>query len=171
MAFINTYLGVGLARITGRVEVVVNGERLLNRSGATAIGISDTPGYPGVFRRTVVGIGQRPDGRAYWGPTGMVEEMVPARVEVTVTDRDDRNLTKLCGIKGDGTVVFRRDASGGLLGSITGAVENALGMRPKQYILNNVTCMNPASVVAGEGDVVLAFEACEGGGWTEEPAS
>jgi len=87
-----------MARITGRVEVLVNGEPLLNKSGAVASGISSSG-----FERTEV-LGDT-------GLHGFMEAPIVAQVEVTVTDRDDINLIDILSLD-SATVVFRAARSG-----------------------------------------------------------
>jgi Na+-transporting NADH:ubiquinone oxidoreductase subunit NqrA len=125
-----------MGRITGRVEVIVNGTPLLNKEGATAegIGISGEPN----FELEPVG--------GDTGLHGFKETYVPARLEVTVTDRDDVSLSDLARIKGNGTVIFRA-AGGG-----------------KVYTLNGATCMRNFTVTAGEGETTVVFV---GPYWTE----
>ena len=116
-------------RITGRVEVLVNGQTTLNKSGAVANGIGKS-GEPSFERKQVMGQN---------GAHGFVEEPVEASIEVTVTDRDDINLDDFARIEGDGTCIFRA-ANGG-----------------KVYTLNNVTCTMNFKITAGEGETSLKF--------------
>lgn len=118
-----------MAKITGRVEIVVNGNLLLNKAGAVASGIGIS-GEIAVQRNPVLGDS---------GLHGSVEENIVAQVEVTVTDRDDISLSALAAINGDGTIIFRA-AGGG-----------------KVYIMNNATSQGNFSVTAGEGEVALVF--------------
>lgn len=118
-----------MAKITGRVEVLVNGQILLSKEGAVAsgIGISGEPN----FEKEIIG-----------GPGGMhgvKETFIPAMCEVTVTDRDDVSLDKLARVNGDGTVVFRTAGSG------------------KVYTMHDATCLGNISVTAGEGETKLRF--------------
>jgi len=118
-----------MAKITGRVEVLVNGSLLLNKSGAKASGI----GLSGemAFERDAV-IGDT-------GLHGFIEKPVPATLEVTITDRDDVSLDSLARINGDGTIIFRA-AGGG-----------------KVYTMDGATCTNNFSITGGEGETTLKF--------------
>lgn len=118
-----------MAKITGRVEVLVNGELLLNKAGAVAsgIGISGQPN----FERTPV-----------FGDTGFhgsTENPIPAQLEVTITDRDDILLNDLAAVNGDGTVIFRA-AGGG-----------------KVYTMQQATCQMNMSLTGGEGETTIVF--------------
>ncbi len=116
-------------RVSGRIEVVVNGQTTLNKTGAIANGIGKS-GEPSFERKQVMGQN---------GPHGFVDEPVEASCEVTVTDRDDINLDDFARIEGDGTVIFRTALGG------------------KVYTLNNVTCTMNFKITAGEGDTPLKF--------------
>jgi hypothetical protein len=125
-----------MAKLTGRVQIFVNGNLMLNKEGATAagIGISGEPPY---------------EREAIMGDTGLhghVERPRTARLEVTITDRDDISLSELNQINGDGTVVFK-GARGG-----------------KVYTMQNATCLSNLSVIAGDGETAVVFE---GPMWTE----
>jgi hypothetical protein len=89
-------------KITGLVDVLVNGEKLLNKAGATATGIGKS-GEPSVERKPVMGDG---------GIHGFVEEIVAARCEVTISDREDVLLDTLARVENDGTVIFRAKNGG-----------------------------------------------------------
>lgn len=119
-----------MAKITGRVEVILNGNLLLNKSGATASGL----GISGeqAFERTAV-LGDT-------GLHGHTETPVVARCEVTVTDRDDIRLDDFARVLGNGTIVFRA-ARGG-----------------KVYTMEGATCTNNFTLTAGEGETTIAFE-------------
>jgi len=117
-------------RITGRIEVLVNGVPLLNKAGATATGIGIS-GKPNFSLKAVVGDS---------GLHGYIEEPVMARCEVTVTDRDDVDLSSLAEIRENGTVVFR-SAGGG-----------------KVYTMDGATCLRNFSLTGGEGEVPIIFE-------------
>lgn len=125
-----------MAKITGRVEVLVNGDLLLNKSGAKAVGVGIS-GQPNFGLKAVQGD---------TGPHGYVEEPVPARCEVTVTDRDDISLSDLASIMGNGTVILRA-AGGG-----------------KVYTMEGATCLRNFTVTGGEGETEIIFE---GSYWTE----
>ena len=91
-----------VGRITGTVEVLVNGQLLLNKSGATAsgIGLSDEPSYE---LKEVLGDG---------GLHGFVEEPVVSMIEVTISDRSDISLAELAAIRESGTVIYRSRGKG-----------------------------------------------------------
>lgn len=125
-----------MARITGRVEVLVNGELLLNKSGAVASGIG-VSGEQSMELKEVMGDS---------GIHGFVEEPVPAKLEVTVSDRDDISIDQLARIRENGTVIFR-SAGGG-----------------KVYTMNNATQTRNISITGGEGEAPLTFI---GAYWTE----
>ena len=116
-------------KITGRVEVLVDGKVLLNKSGAVANGIGES-GKPAMERKPVLGDG---------GIHGFVEEPVPAELEVTVTDREDVMLDDFAKVNESGTVIFRAHGGG------------------KAYVMENATCTNNFSLTAGEGEVRLKF--------------
>lgn len=118
-----------MAKVTGRVEVLVNGDLLLNKAGAkaTGIGISGEQAYE---RKPVMGD---------TGYHGSVEEPIMAQLEVTITDRDDVNLNDLAGVNENGTVIFR-SAGGG-----------------KVYTMEGATCANNMELTAGEGETTVRF--------------
>ncbi len=118
-----------MAKITGRVEVVVNGQLLLNKSGAVASGIG-LSGEASYELKEVLGD---------TGLHGFTEEPVPSILEVSVTDRDDISLDSFARIRGNGTCIFR-SAGGG-----------------KSYTLNNATCTRNFVITAGEGETPLKF--------------
>jgi len=126
-------------KITGRAEILVNGVKLLNKSGAVAMNIGPGDGNAAVKRTMVVGDS---------GVHGYSEEIAPARLEVTITDRDDKFIADLYALDGDGVVIFR---------TINGG---------KVYTMTGVACMEPGNVTAGEGEVPLVFESITGG-WIE----
>jgi len=119
-----------MARITGRVEVLVNNEVLLNKAGAVASGIG-VSGQPNFELESIQGDG---------GHHGYIEKPIMARCEVTVTDRDDVMLTDFAAIRENGTVIFR-SANGG-----------------KVYTMEGATCLRNFQLTAGEGEVPLIFE-------------
>ena len=114
-----------MPKITGRVELVLNGEVLLNKSGATAEGIG-VSGKPAVLSKEVLGD---------TGLHGVVEEPVVAKCTVKLTDRDDIPLSRIAEVNGDGTLIFR-SAGGG-----------------KVYTMNGVYCLSNFKVTGGEGEV------------------
>jgi len=119
-----------MGKITGRIEVLVNGNLLLNKAGAVAsgIGISGEPNYE---LEAIMGD---------TGPHGYTQKPITARCEVTVTDRDDIMLSDLARVYGDGTVIFR-SAGGG-----------------KSYVMEGATCLRNFSVTGGEGETPMVFE-------------
>ena len=129
-----------MSRITGRIEVLVNGNLLLNKAGAVANGIGIS-GKPNFELEAVMGD---------TGPHGYIEKPVPARCEVTVTDRDDIMLSDFAEIRENGTIIFR-SAGGG-----------------KVYTMEGATCLRNFSVTGGEGETPLVFE---GPFWTEEASA
>jgi len=116
-------------KITGRVEVLVNGKLMLTKSGATATGIG-VSGKPAMERVPVLGID---------GLHGAVENPIEAAVELTITDRDDISLSDLAAINGDGTVIFRTRGGG------------------KVYTMEGAYCTMNIGVAAGEGETGLKF--------------
>lgn len=118
-----------MARITGRIQCIVNGELLLNKPGAVASGMGIS-GEPNFELKSV---------RGDTGLHGFAEEPVDAMLEVTITDRDDVSLDKLARIRGNGTVIFRA-AGGG-----------------KTYTMPAATCTRNFSVTGGEGETPLKF--------------
>ena len=118
-----------VGRITGTVEVLVNGNLLLNKSGAVATGVG-LSGEPNFELKEVVGD---------TGLHGFVEEPVMAVLEVTVSDRDDIKLSDFAAIREDGTIIFRSRGKG------------------KAYTMANATCTRNFGITAGEGEVPLKF--------------
>ncbi len=119
-----------MPRITGRVEVLVNGEVLLNKAGAVASGIG-LSGRPNFELEAIMGDS---------GHHGYIEKPILARCEVTITDRDDVLLDTFASIRENGTIHFRA-AGGG-----------------KVYIMDGATCLRNITVTAGEGETPLIFE-------------
>lgn len=118
-----------MARITGRVEVVVDSKVLLNKAGAIARGIG-VSGKPNVERRAIVGD---------TGLHGFVEDPVLAECEVKVSDRSDIMLSDFALINGNGTVIFRAVPDG------------------KEYIMREATCTGNFELTAGDGETTLRF--------------
>ena len=118
-----------MAKITGRIEVLANGNPLLNKAGATASGLG-LSGQPNFERTEVMGDS---------GIHGFTETPVIAMCEVTVTDRDDVSLNDLAAINGDGTIIFR-SAGGG-----------------KVYTMEGATCKMNFTLTGGEGEVPISF--------------
>jgi len=119
-----------MAKITGRVEIVANGELLLNKPGAVASGIGIS-GEPAMERAAVIGD---------TGVHGFTQNPVIAQCEVPITDRDDISLSNLAAINGDGTIIFRA-AGGG-----------------KVYTMFNATCLGNFTLTAGEGETSIVFQ-------------
>lgn len=117
-------------KITGRVEVLVNGQSLLNKVGAKIGGIGVNGQLP-VKRTAVTGDS---------GVHGYVEEVIIPYCEVKLTDRSDILISQLTGIKETGTIIFRA-AGGG-----------------KVYTMNEATCTGETTVTSGEGEVEIRFE-------------
>lgn len=116
-------------KVTGRIEVLVNGQLMLNKPGAVASGIGSSGKFP-VEKEPILGD---------TGLHGFSEKPVPAQVEVKISDRDDILLTDFMEVSGDGTVIFRA-AGGG-----------------KAYTLRDATCLGNFSVTGGEGEVSVKF--------------
>jgi hypothetical protein len=127
-----------MSKITGRIEVLVNGNLLLNKAGAVASGIGIS-GEPNFELEAVMGD---------TGPHGYIEKPIAARCEVTVTDRDDIILSDFARIMGDGTVIFR-----------------AAGGSGKSYVMEGAICLRNFSITGGEGETPMVFE---GPFWTEQ---
>lgn len=119
-----------MSKITGRIEVLLNGVLLLNKAGATAEGIG-LSGRPNFELEAVSGDS---------GVHGYVEKPITAKCNVNVTDRDDISLNDIAAINGDGTVIFRT-ANGG-----------------KVYTMHNATCLRNFTLTGGEGETALRFE-------------
>ena len=119
-----------MAKITGRVEVLVDGELLLNKPGAIARGVGIS-GEAAFEREAVMGD---------TGLHGFTENPIVAECEVTITDRDDILLDRLAKVNGTGTVVFRA-AGGG-----------------KVYTMHEATCLNGMEITAGQGEVKVKFQ-------------
>ena len=118
-----------MARITGRVEVLVNGELLFNKAGAVAEGVG-LSGMQNFELEPIMGD---------TGIHGFKETPIIASVSVTITDRDDISLNDLAAIREDGTVTFRSSGSG------------------KSYVMNEATCTRNISITAGEGETPIKF--------------
>lgn len=118
-----------MARITGRVECIVNGEILLNKAGATAEGIG-VSGVQNFELEAVIGD---------TGVHGFKETPIMAACSVTITDRDDISLSDLASIRENGTVTFRSAGSG------------------KSYVMNEATCTRNFTITGGEGETPIKF--------------
>ena len=126
-----------MPRITGRIDLLINGQLMLSKTGATTINGVGLSGQ-GNYELNEV-IGDR-------GIHGFVENPVPATCEMTLTDRDDISLDTLARIRENGTVIVRA-ANGG-----------------KVYTMNNATAKRNFSVTSGEGDTAVTFI---GNNWVE----
>jgi hypothetical protein len=124
-----------MAKLTGVVEIIVNAQPILNKEGATASGLGIS-GQASFEREAVMGD---------TGLHGFVERGIPARCEMTLSDRDDQLLDTLARINGDGTLIFRAYRGG------------------KVYTMRNATCLANFSVASGEVTNVVF----EGPMWTE----
>lgn len=118
-----------MATVTGRVQVLINGVMLLNKAGAVASGIG-VSGQPPLKSEPIIGD---------TGIHGTKDTIIPAKLAVTVTDRDDVKLSDIAAMKQNGTIIFR-SARGG-----------------KVYTMNAATCAGDISVTGGEGDTKLEF--------------
>ncbi len=120
-----------MPRITGRIEVLLNGDLLLNKAGAVASGIGIS-GKPNFELAAVIGDS---------GNHGYTETPIQARCEVTITDRDDISLSDIASVRENGTVIFRA-AGGG-----------------KVYTMEGATCLRNLAITGGEGETPVIFEA------------
>ena len=120
-----------MARITGRVEVLLDGLPLLNKAGAVASGVGIS-GEPSFELKEILGD---------TGLHGFTEEPVVAMLEVTLTDRDDIMLDTIAKVRENGTVIFRSAGKG------------------KVYTMNNATCTRNFSITGGEGETPVKFVA------------
>ncbi|MCK5600436.1 phage tail tube protein [Candidatus Pacearchaeota archaeon] len=118
-----------MSRITGLVEVLVNGSLVLNKEGAIARGIGVNGEAP-VEREPVMGDG---------GIHGFTDKVIPAELETSITDRDDISLSELASINGNGTVIFRAKGGG------------------KSYTMTNATSVGNFEVTAGQGETKIKF--------------
>lgn len=116
-------------RITGRIEVLLNGDTLLNKAGATANGVGIS-GEQSMELESVMGD---------TGIHGFVEKPIPATCEVTITDRDDISLSNIAKVRQNGTVIFRT-AGGG-----------------KVYTMEGATCTRNFTITGGEGETPVKF--------------
>lgn len=126
-----------MARITGRVNVKVNGQVMLTKTGTVTLNGLGISGQPS-FERTAV-MGDQ-------GIHGYVENPVAATCEMTITDRDDIRISDLAAIFENGTIVVET-ANGG-----------------KVYTMDSATCQNNISLTTGEGDTSVTFT---GPAWVE----
>lgn len=118
-----------MPRITGRVQIIVNGELLLNKEGAVASGIGPNGVMP-VEREEVLG-----DNELH----GFKEVPQVAMCEVTITDRDDKLLSDLLSLT-DCTVIFRSTGGG------------------KRYVIYNAFSTGIGNLTAGDGETPIVFK-------------
>ena len=118
-----------MAKITGRVEVLLNGVQLLNKEGAVARGIGKS-GSPAMEREAVMGD---------TGYHGSIEKPIMAECEVTITDRDDISLSDIAEVLDNGTVIFRSYGGG------------------KVYVMENATCKSNLQLTGGMGETTVVF--------------
>lgn len=118
-----------MARITGRVQVILNGDVLLNKAGASIEG-AGLSGMPNFELDPIIGDG---------GIHGYRETPVVGVCNVTITDRDDVMLNSIAEVRENGTLIFQSSGSG------------------KQYTMDSCTCTRNITVTAGEGETPLKF--------------
>jgi hypothetical protein len=118
-----------MPKITGRVEVLVNGQLMLTKKGAKANGLGISGQAP--FERAPV-TGEN-------GIHGYIENPIECSVEFTITDRDDISLDALARIFENGTIIFRNSGGG------------------KVYTMQNATCTGNFNLTSGEGEVPVKF--------------
>lgn len=126
-----------MPRVTGRVNVKLNGRTLLSKTGSTTLNGLGLSGEGNFELKEVMGD---------QGINGFVEEPMVATCELTITDRDDVRLDEIARVRENGTVI----------------VEAARG--GKVYTLSDATCTRNLSLSTGEGDVKLIFK---GPSWVE----
>jgi hypothetical protein len=119
-----------MPKITGRVEILIDGISLLNKAGAVAGGIG-LSGEPARERKAVMGDS---------GLHGFTEEPIVAFCEVTVTDREDIKLSDLAAAFENATCIYRSAKSG------------------KVYTMALATSTMNFTLTAGEGEVGLRWE-------------
>ena len=100
-----------MPRITGRINLKVNGQTLLSKVGSTTLSGIGLSGEPAYERKEVMGD---------QGINGFVEEPIPAMCEFTITDRDDIKLDDLARIREEGTLVVEA-ANGGKVYTMSNA--------------------------------------------------
>lgn len=124
---------MAIEKVTGAVEIYLNGTLLLNKAGAVASGIG-LSGEPNFELEAVMGD---------TGYHGFTERPIMAQLEVSVTDRNDVMVHDLVniGLTGDeSTVLFR-----------------ARGGQGKSWTLKNAVNLRNAGLTAGEGEVRLRY--------------
>lgn len=127
-----------MAKITGRIEFLINGEMMYTKTGTTTISGVGLSGDPGNFELNEV-MGDN-------GIHGFIENPVVAMAETTISDTDEVMLSDLAAIRENGTIIVRT-ANGG-----------------KVYTLTGATCKRNMTVTSGEGETTLTFV---GKYWTE----
>jgi len=130
-----------MARITGRIELTVNGNLMLTKSGSTTINGLGLSGMPNYELKEVMGD---------TGIQGFVEDPIPATCEFNITDRDDVKIDTIAAIRENGTIVV--SAAGG----------------GKVYTLSGATCKRNIKLTSGEGETAVTFI---GNYWVETTAS
>lgn len=131
---------MAIPKVTGAVEIFVDGSLLLNKEGANATGIG-LSGEPNFEMEPVMGD---------TGYHGYKEKPIMAQLEVKVTDRNDVMIDTLARIgtaEQESTIIFR-----------------ARGGTGKSWTLKNPVCTRNISLVAGEGETTVKFI---GDYWTE----
>lgn len=118
-----------MARVTGRIELILDGRSLINKEGAVARGIGRS-GEPNFELEPVLYDG---------GLAGFSEMPVLAECEVTIIDRDDVDLDEIARVRENGTLIFRA-ARGG-----------------KSYTMPNATCTRNFELTGGKGEVKVKF--------------
>ena len=126
-----------MPRITGRIELYINAQLMLSKTGSTTISGLGLSGQPNFQLNEVMGDN---------GIQGYVEEPVVAMMETTITDRDDISLDTLARVRENGTVVVK-SANGG-----------------KVYTMDGATCTRALSLTSGEGETTVTFK---GPSWVE----
>jgi hypothetical protein len=129
-----------LSKVTGAVEIMIDGVPVLNKAGAVATGIG-LSGEPAKEVTPIMGDG---------GLHGYKEDPIMAGLEVTVTDRGDIMIDDLMriGLTTDGTILFQKRGGNG-----------------KKWTLQNAVAQRNASLTAGEGETSLTYF---GEYWIEE---
>lgn len=120
-------------KVTGAVEIFVDGTPLLNKAGAVASGIG-LSGEPNFELEPVMGD---------TGYHGYKETPIMAQLEVSVTDRNDVMIDSLARIglgTDESTIVFR-----------------ARGGTGKSWTLKNPVCTRNIGLTAGEGETRLRY--------------
>lgn len=126
-----------MAKVTARMEVVINGVSAGVRDGVVLNGIGISGEIP-VERKPIF---------STTGIVGFGEDLVEASIELTVIDKDDQMLSDFGAINGDGTIIAK-----------------VVGGEGKVYTLNNATCVCNMTLTSGEGETEVKFI---GTSWTE----